>query len=115
MEARAILRHARITPMKARRVVNLIRGKKAGEAMAELRFMPYRGAKYLEKLLRSAMANAEQKEVAVPEDMRIVRAYVDEGPVMKRLRPRAMGRANVIKKKTSHITIVLAEEEEDNA
>ncbi len=114
MEARAILRYARITPMKARRVVNLIRGKKAGEAMTDLRFMPYRGARYLEKLLRSAMANAEQKEVAVPEEMRIVRAYVDEGPVMKRLRPRAMGRANVIKKKSSHITIVLAEEEESN-
>ncbi|RMG01166.1 MAG: 50S ribosomal protein L22 [Nitrospirae bacterium] len=113
MEARAVLRYARITPMKARRVVNLIRGKKAGEAMTDLRFMPYRGARFLEKLLRSAMANAEQKEVAVPEEMRIVRAYVDEGPVMKRLRPRAMGRANIIKKKTSHITIVLAEEEED--
>ena len=107
------MRHAKITPRKARRVIDLIRGEKAGKAMVSLQFMPYRGAKFVEKLLRSAMANAEQKDVAVPEDMRIVRAYVDEGPVMKRLRARAMGRANVIKKKSSHITVVLAEEEEE--
>ncbi|GBE36247.1 50S ribosomal protein L22 [bacterium BMS3Bbin07] len=111
MESKAMLRYARITPRKARRVIDLIRGKKAGDAMVSLRFMPYRGAQYVEKLLRSAMANAEQKEVDVPEDMRVVTAYVDEGPVMKRLFPRAMGRANIIKKKSCHITIVLAEEE----
>ncbi|HHN64132.1 MAG TPA: 50S ribosomal protein L22 [Nitrospirae bacterium] len=111
METRAVMRYARITPRKARRVINLIRGKKAGEAMVALKFMPYRGARFVQKLLKSAMANAEQKEVAVPEDMRIVRAYVDEGPMMKRLFPRAMGRANIIKKKTCHITIVLKEEE----
>ncbi|HEC98633.1 MAG TPA: 50S ribosomal protein L22 [Nitrospirae bacterium] len=112
MESKAMLRYARITPRKARRVIDLIRGKKAGDAMIALRFMPYRGAQFVEKLLRSAMANAEQKEVDVPEDMRVVTAYVDEGPVMKRLFPRAMGRANIIKKKSCHITIVLAEEEE---
>ena len=111
METRAVLRYARITPRKARRVINLIKGKKAGEAMVALKFMPYRGARFVEKLLRSAMANAEQKEVAVPEDMRIIKAYVDEGPMMKRLFPSAMGRANIIKKKTCHITIVLKEEE----
>ncbi len=111
MESKATLRYARITPRKARRVIDLIRGKKAGEAMVALKFMPYRGAAFVAKLLRSAMANAEQKDVAVPEDMRVSRAYVDEGPVMKRLFPRAMGRANVIKKKSSHITIVLEEEE----
>ncbi len=111
MESKAVLRYARITPRKARRVIDLVRGRKAGEAMVALRFMPYRGARFVEKLLRSAMANAEQKDVTVPEDMRIVKAYVDEGPVMKRLFPRAMGRANIKKKKSSHITIVLAEEE----
>ncbi|MEC4685826.1 MAG: 50S ribosomal protein L22 [Nitrospirota bacterium] len=111
MESKAMLRYARITPRKARRVIDLIRGKKAGDAMVALKFMPYRGAPYVEKLLRSAMANAEQKEVDVPEDMKVVTAYVDEGPVMKRLFPRAMGRANIIKKKSCHITIVLAEEE----
>jgi len=111
-EARAVLRYARCTPRKARRVINLIRGKKAGDAMIALKFMPYRAARMVEKLLKSAMANAEQKDVAVPEEMRIVKAYVDEGPMMKRLLPRAMGRANIIRKKTCHITIVLREEEE---
>ncbi len=110
-EARAVLRYARCTPRKARRVINLIRGKKAGDAMLALRFMPYRAARMVEKLLKSAMANAEQKDVAVPEEMRIAEAYVDEGPMMKRLFPRAMGRANIIRKKTCHITIVLREEE----
>ena len=112
MEARAILRYARITPRKARRVINLVRGKKAGEAMVSLKFMPYRAARFVEKLLKSAMANAEQKEVAVPEEMKIVKAYVDEGPMMKRVFPRAMGRADIKKKKSCHITIVLKEEEE---
>lgn len=113
MEAMAILRYAKITPRKARRVIDLIRGKKAGEAMVSLKFMPYRGSMFIEKLLRSAMANAEQKEVTVPEDMRIVRTYVDEGPMTKRLFPRALGRGNIMKKKLSHITIVLAEDKED--
>ncbi|GBD98772.1 50S ribosomal protein L22 [bacterium BMS3Abin07] len=109
MEAKAVLRYVRITPRKARRVVDLIRGKRADKAMIALKFMPYRGASLVGKLLRSAMANAEQKEVVAPEEMEIVKAFVDEGPVMKRMRQRAMGRANVIKKKTSHITLVLAE------
>jgi large subunit ribosomal protein L22 len=111
MESKAILRYARITPMKARRVVDLIRGKSAGDALLSLRFMPYRGAKFVEKLLKSAMANAEQKKAANPESMKIVRAFVGQGPVMKRVEPRAMGRANTIKKRTSHITLVLSEEE----
>lgn len=109
MEAKAILRYVRITPRKARRVVDIIRGKRADEAMTSLKFMPYRGADLVSKLLRSAMANAEQKDVVSPEEMKIVQAYVDEGPTMKRMRPRAMGRANVIKKKTSHITLVLSD------
>ena len=109
MEAKAVMRYVRVTPRKARRVIDLVRGKKAGEAEISLKFMPYRGAVLIGKLLRSAMANAEQKVVVAPEEMKIVKAFVDEGPVMKRLRPRAMGRANVIKKKTSHITLVLSE------
>ncbi len=112
MEARAILRYARCTPRKARRVVDLIRGKKAGDAMVQLRFMPYRAARFVEKLLRSAMANAEQKDVAVPEEMIIAEAYVDQGPMLKRVFPRAMGRADIKKKKYCHITIVLREEED---
>jgi len=92
-----MLRYARITPRKARRVIDLIRGKKAGDAMIALKFMPYRGAQFVEKLLRSAMANAEQKEVDVPEDMRVATAYVDEGPVMKRLFPKGNGKGKYYK------------------
>lgn len=111
MESKAILRYARITPRKARRVINLIRYKNAGDALIFLRFMPYRGARFVEKLLKSAMANAEQKNAVNPEAMKIVRAFVDQGPTMKRLETRAMGRANIIKKRTSHITLILSEEE----
>jgi large subunit ribosomal protein L22 len=110
MESRAILRYARITPRKARRVVDLVKGKNAGDAILFLRFMPYRGARIVEKVLESAMANAEQKKAVNPESMKIVKAFVDQGPATKRVEPRAMGRANVIKKRTSHITLVLAEE-----
>ncbi|MBZ0158295.1 MAG: 50S ribosomal protein L22 [Alphaproteobacteria bacterium] len=112
MESKAILRFARITPRKARRVVDLIRGKKASDALISLRFMPYRAAQSVEKLLKSAMANAEQKSRHVDIDrLKVKTAFVDNGPVMKRMEPRAMGRANVIKKRSCHITIILAEEE----
>ncbi|MBF0464587.1 MAG: 50S ribosomal protein L22 [Nitrospirae bacterium] len=109
MESKALLRYARITPQKARRVVRLIAGKRAQEAMTMLEYMPYRGAVLIKKLLKSAMANAEQHDVADPDNMKLLRVYVDEGPMMRRIMPRAMGRANVIKKKTSHITVVLSE------
>jgi len=109
MEARAVLKYARITPRKARRVADLIKGKTAAEALIALKYMPYRGAGMIGKLLTSAMANAEQKNVVSPEEMRITSALVHEGPMMKRVMPRAMGRANIIKKKMSHITLVLSE------
>lgn len=110
MESKAILKYARITPRKARRVVDLVRNKNAGDALIFLRYMPYRGARFIEKLLKSAMANAEQKKAVNPEEMKIIQAFVDQGPVMKRVEPRAMGRANIIRKRTSHITLVLSEE-----
>lgn len=110
MQTRAIVRYAKVTPRKARRVVDLIRGRKAGEALVSLRFMPYRAAKDVEKLLKSAMSNAQQKNVADPESLKIQKVFVDQGPVMKRLMPRAMGRANVIRKRTSHITLYLSDE-----
>ncbi len=111
MEAKAILRYAKITPRKARRVIDLIRGKRASDAMLSLRFMPYRGAKLIEKVLKSAMANAEQKNAHLDIDkLRVKIALVDQGPMVKRMEPRAMGRANMIKKKSSHITIVVTEE-----
>ena len=109
METSAKLRYARVSPRKVRRVVDLIRGRKAGEAMLALRFMPYRAAKTVEKVLKSAMSNAEQKDSALDvETLLISRALVDQGPTMKRMRARAMGRANVIKKRTSHITLYLS-------
>jgi large subunit ribosomal protein L22 len=111
MESKAILRYARITPRKARRVIDLIKGKNAGDALLFLRFMPYRAARFVEKLLKSAIANAEQKKAVDPESMRIVKALVDQGPTMKRVETRAMGKANVIRKRTCHITLVLSEKE----
>ncbi len=87
-----------------------MRGRKAGEALMALRFMPYRGSHFVEKILKSAMANAEQKKAANPEEMIISKGIVDQGPVMKRMEPRSMGRANVIRKRTSHITLVISGE-----
>jgi large subunit ribosomal protein L22 len=95
-----------------RRIADLIKGKKAGEALISLKFLPHGSAKIVGKLLKTAMANAEQKKVADPESMKIVNAVVDQGPTMKRMMPRAMGRADVIKKRTSHIKITLEEEKE---
>jgi large subunit ribosomal protein L22 len=110
MESKAILKYAKCTPRKARRVVDLIRGKKAGEALLSLKFMPYRGARYIEKILKSAMHNAEQKNSNLDSESLLIRAFVDEGSIMKRVEQRSMGRANIIKKKSCHITVILTEE-----
>src|SRR5512143_513877 len=110
MEAKAIVRHIRVTPRKARLVADVIRGKKAGEALNVLKFMPQHASRVVEKLLRSAIANAEQKNISDVDRLRIKLVYVDQGPVLKRVMPRAMGRANVIRKRSSHITVVLSEE-----
>lgn len=111
MESTALIKYVRVTPRKARRVVDLLKGKSASEAMVLLKYMPYRAACFVEKALKSAIANAEQKNIKVDIDkLKIVKAIVDQGPTMKRLEPRAMGRANIIKKRTCHIKIILAEE-----
>jgi large subunit ribosomal protein L22 len=111
MEAKAIHKYAHITPRKARRVIDLIRGKQASAAIVSLRYMPYRGAKVIEKVLRSAMANAEQKNAHLDIDkLKVKEAFADQGPSMKRVEPRAQGKGNMIKKRTSHITIVVSEE-----
>ncbi|MDH4027647.1 MAG: 50S ribosomal protein L22 [Nitrospirota bacterium] len=109
METRAKIRYARIAPLKVRRVIPLIKGKRAGEALIHLGFLPQSGSKIIAKILKSAMANAEQKKVADPESMKISNVLVDHGPTMKRMMPRAMGRADVIRKRTSHITVILEE------
>ena len=107
-EARAVLRYVRIAPRKARAVVDLIRGQEVPHALTVLKYTPRSAAKVVEKLLRSAVANAEQKEMGDSEAMWIAQAYVDGGPTFKRFRARSMGRANSIHKRTSHITIVVA-------
>jgi large subunit ribosomal protein L22 len=109
MGARAQARYVRVTPMKARRVVDLIRGMKADEAAAVLRFTPQAAAEPVRKVLESAMANAENNDGLATDDLYVAAAYVDEGPTMKRFRPRAQGRAYRINKRTSHITVVVEE------
>jgi len=112
MESTATLRYARMSPRKVRRIVNVIKGQTAEKALTILQFMPHRASRILSKLVKSAMANAEQKDVGAPEEMVLVNAYVNQGPTMKRIMPRAMGRANQIKKRTSHITLILSDLEE---
>ncbi|HEX6577579.1 MAG TPA: 50S ribosomal protein L22 [Jiangellaceae bacterium] len=109
MEARAQARFVRVTPMKARRVVDVIRGMKADEAAALLRFAPQSAAEPVRKVLESAIANAENNDGLVPDSLYIAEAYVDEGPTMKRFRPRAQGRAYRVAKRTCHITVVVEE------
>jgi len=98
-------RFVRVSPMKARRVVELIKGRSASEALAVLRFAPQTASGPVSKVLASAMANAENNESLDPDTLVVHRAYVDEGPTLKRFRPRAQGRAYRIRKRTSHITV----------
>ncbi|MCH7922100.1 MAG: 50S ribosomal protein L22 [Nitrospinae bacterium] len=112
MEARASLNYVRSSPRKARQVVDLIRGKSVNEALIILGHVPNRPARYLEKLIKSAVANARHRDDAVDvDDLRITEAFVNGGPISKRWRPRARGRATPIRKRTSHITVVLHPEE----
>jgi large subunit ribosomal protein L22 len=97
--------HVRVTPMKARRVIDLIRNKPAQEALAVLKFAPQAASEPVAKVLASAIANAEHNFQLDPESLIVSRAYVDEGSTLKRFRPRAQGRAYRIRKRTSHITI----------
>src|SRR5690625_244029 len=117
MEAKAQARFVRVTPLKARRVVDLIRGKRAGEADSILRFAPQSAATPVLKVVRSAVANArvladQANEPFNENDLVITEAYVDEGPTLKRFRPRAQGRATQILKRTSHITVIVAPRQE---
>jgi large subunit ribosomal protein L22 len=113
MEAKATVRYVRITPQKARRAIELIRGRQVDEARRILRFSPLGAAKTVEKALNSAVANAEQLPGVAPQNLVVERAWVDEGPTMKRWRPRAYGRATKVFKRTSHITLVVRSLGED--
>ncbi|MCP3764446.1 50S ribosomal protein L22 [Domibacillus sp. A3M-37] len=112
MEAKAVLRTVRIAPRKVRLVIDLIRGKQVGEAVAILKHTPKTSSPVIEKLLNSAIANAEHNYDLDVNNLVVTQAFVDEGPTLKRFRPRAMGRASAINKRTSHITIVVAEKKE---
>ncbi|WP_017729593.1 50S ribosomal protein L22 [Halalkalibacterium ligniniphilum] len=112
MQAKAVAKQVRIAPRKVRLVVDLIRGKQVGEAIAILRHTPKAASPVVEKLLNSAIANAEHNYEMEPNNLVISEAYVNEGVTLKRFRPRAMGRASRINKRTSHITIVVTEKKE---
>jgi large subunit ribosomal protein L22 len=112
MEARAILRYARISPLKARQVLRIIQGMKAGDALYQLKFIPKKAARIVEGVLKSALANAEQKGLNL-DRLYIKKAVADNGPMYKKWIPRAHGRATMVRKRTSHITIVLEERKEE--
>ena len=107
-----LLRTVRIAPRKVRLVVDLIRGKQVGEAVAILRHTPKAASPVVEKVLKSAIANAEHNYEMDVNNLVVSEVFVDEGPTLKRFRPRAQGRASAINKRTSHITIVVSEKKE---
>ncbi len=109
MEARAKARYVRVTPRKARRVVDLIRGMPAEEARDVLNFAPQSASDPVGKVLASAIANAEYTGRATASSLVVSRAWVDEGPTLRRFRPRAQGRGYRINKRTSHITVVVSD------
>ena len=111
MRTHAIARFVRVPPRKARLVLDAIRGKPVGEALATLEYTPRAAARLIEKVLRSAIANAEHNhQVRNLDDLRVVEAVADGGPSMKRVSPRAMGRAFFIKHRTSHLRVAVSDE-----
>ena len=120
MEAKASARHVRVSPQKARRVVDLIRGKAVTDAVTTLTFAPQAASEPVKKVLESAIANArfraDRESLAFDErELVVTSAFVDEGPTMKRFRPRAQGRAGRINKRTSHITVIVSQLEKKGA
>lgn len=109
MEARAVAKYIRISPQKARLVADVVRGKDVETAVTTLRFMPKKAARLLRKVLQSAIANAEQTETIDVDTLYVKEIQINGGPMLKRFRPRAMGRAGRILKRTSHITVVVDE------
>ena len=110
MEAKAVARYIRISPQKARLVADVVRGLEVDKAITTLRFMPKKGARILRKVIESAVANASQSHEIDVDTLYVKTIYIDGGPTLKRIRPRAMGRASRILKRTSHITVVLDEQ-----
>ncbi len=109
METRAVARFVRISPRKVRLVMDEVRGKKVEDALNMLTFAPQKGARLLRKLIRSAVSNAQHNTNLDPDSLVIKRVFADEGPALKRFIPRAQGRATQIRKRTSHLTVILDE------
>lgn len=109
VEARAVLNYARISSRKVKIVADLVRGKNVDEALAIMKFTPKASSEVLEKLLKSAIANAENNHYMTRANLYIAEIYANQGPTLKRIRPAAKGSAVRIRKRTSHITIVLRE------
>ena len=108
-EAKAIAKFIRLSPRKAREVVDLIRGKDLREALAILKYTPRRASDPISKVVQSAAANAEHNYEMSKDSLYVAECYVDQGPIIKRFSARAMGRADLLRKRTSHITVVLKE------
>ena len=113
METAARLKFARISPQKARLVADQVRGQSVEKALDVLKFSSKKAAKIVGKVLESAIANAEHNEGADIDELSVTQIYIDAGPTMKRIRPRAKGRANRIIKRTSHITLMVGDGEKD--
>lgn len=111
-QSKAVARTVRIAPRKVRLVLDLIRGKQVGEAVAILNHTPKAASPVVEKVLKSAVANAEHNYEMDINSLVVTEAYANEGPTLKRFRPRAQGRASAINKRTSHITVILSEKKE---
>ena len=110
MEIKAVAKDTGVSPLKVRRIVDLVRGKKVDEALTILKFTPTPSARVVAKLVKSAAANAENNFQMTPADLKIVSISADKAPTMKRFRPRARGRAGPILKRSSHLTVVVAEQ-----
>lgn len=111
VEAKAHVKHVRISPRKVEIVLDHVRGKKIDEALAILKYLPHKGAKITEKLIESAAANGENNHDMVRDDLYIASIYACQGPTMKRYKPRARGMANLIRKRSTHIFVVLKEKQ----
>lgn len=112
MEVKATAKYVRVSPRKVRLVINAIRGKPVDEALAILRFLPNAAAKAVAKVVQSAAANAENNYQLEPDELYVARVYADEGPTLKRFRPRSRGRVSPILKRSSHITVVVDQKED---
>jgi large subunit ribosomal protein L22 len=115
VETKATAKFIRVSPRKVRLVVDLIRGKKFPEALAILKFTPKGATEAVTKVVKSAAANAEHNHQADKDELYITAVYVDQGPTLKRFKPRAQGRADLIRKRTSHITVVVGDQKEVRA